>query len=80
MSDHDNFKFCVESGLLGHSIHVAVQHSGNPGQSTGLMFFGPNNEILLSIEGDDFSEMVINVLKRWKGNRPESFQEIKTLL
>ena len=80
MSVCDNFKFRVESGLLGQPVDVAVQHSGNPGQSTSLMFFGPSKEIILSIDGDDFSEMVVNVLKRWKGKHPESFQEIKALL
>lgn len=77
LNDHE---IVVESGLMGHPISVAVQHSGNLGQSTGLMFFGGKGEILSELSGDDFAELIVKILERWKGKHPDRFQEIKALL
>ncbi len=75
----EEFEFTVRSGILGRDMTVAVQYSGNREQSTGIMFFR-GDEILCCLDEDGVADMIVGILKRWKGKRPQKFQDIKSLL
>lgn len=75
----EGFEFSLKGCHREQSTTVAVQHAGDPNQSTNVMFFR-REEILLSLNGDGVAEMIIGILRRWKGKRPDKFQDIKSLL
>jgi len=51
-------------------IDVVVQHGHDPGQSTQIMFF-QGNSILFSLDPAQTAKLVIEIIKQWKGKRPE---------
>jgi hypothetical protein len=51
-------------------IEVVVQHGDDPNQSTQIMFFR-GNSVLFSLDPAQTAKLVIEIIKQWKGKRPE---------